>query len=366
MKKLLIGLGLAIIVGAVAVWWLVPVRYEVFALLKVAGRQQHVLNRGGEGVDEFQTFKRTQVQLMLSPFVLRRAVSEPKIAGLASIKEHNDESYSWLKEQLIIDYPDDSEILRISMKGTKPNDLIEIVNMVVKKYLSEVVQSERLKRVANETELTKHYEDYQRDLTRQMETLHQMEKVAKVGSAEASQVAKKLAMAKLDEALARRARLHMQLDDNAMQMKLLEAREEEGARTADADPVAGAHSAASLTAHQLSVQKEYLEEQLKAVQNDIVEQAELMQNLESFSANVASKQAELTRLKNITSELGAELERSRIERLAIQRITQVDEAILASPRGDAARKNGLALAIGLAGVALVFLGAVIPRRRTTW
>jgi capsular polysaccharide biosynthesis protein len=362
MKRLLIGLGLAVIVGTVAFWWLAPVRYEVYALLRVAQRQQHVLNKGGEGVDEFQTFKRTQVQLILSPFVLQRAVREPKIANLATIKDHKDEPHSWLKEQLIINYPDDSEILRVSMKGTKPSDMVEIVNMVVKKYLSEIVQNERIRRVAKEDELRKYHDDYQRELAAKMDALHNMEKIAKVGSTQTAQIAKKLAVAKLDEAIARRARIRVQLDDNAMQTELLKAREEEGKRTAETEPSPGVPAPASLTAHQLAVQKEYLEQRLMAAENDVTEQAELVENLESFSANVANKQTEVARLRHVTEDLGAELERSRIERLAMERITKVDDAILSSSKGDAARKNVCAAVMGLLGVSLLLFGVVIPRR----
>ena len=55
------------------------------------------------------------------------------------MQEHSDDPVSWLKDEMLIDYPQDAEILRVAMKGTRKGDVVQIVDVVVKKYLSEVV-----------------------------------------------------------------------------------------------------------------------------------------------------------------------------------------------------------------------------------
>jgi hypothetical protein len=365
-RYLFIGLGLALILAGVAVW-LMPVRYEVFALLRLAEQAPGVLKheQPGNDHDSYNVFKRTQVQLILSPFVMRRVCAEPVIAKLPTIQAHKEDPASWLKSQLILEYPDDSEILRIAMNGEKSADMVKIVDMTVKMYLKEIVQNERDKRIRHEAELNKAYEDYQKELAKQMDALHQMEMVAKTSSTEAAQVNKRLATAKLDELLTRRARLRIQLDENAMQSKLLEAREEEGNKTADPAEPAGGGSIVNLSAHVLAKQKELLEKALDQIEAEIQLQAETIQNMETFSANVASKQERLRTIKSTTNELAGELERSRLNRLSMDRITKVDDAELDSVRGDATRKNLIAGVLALVGLVLIVAGAAMAKPRSS-
>jgi polysaccharide biosynthesis transport protein len=430
---LAIGLGLTTgIVLAALVWFLVPVKYEVYALLRVAGKQQSVLSKTGSGTEEFQTFKRTQVQLILSPFVLKKATAEPSIAKLPTILEHNEDPSAWLKGELIIDYPDDSEILRVAIKGKRSADLTKIVDMVVKMYLKEIVQNERDKRIRHEAELNKAYEDYQKELAKQMESLHQMEVVSKATTTEAAQIARKLALDKLQAAMSQRDRLMFAKEEVETDIAVAKAREEnpEQSTTADyaidlemnKDPIifnmsqklADMHEMLALEkqmvpdptksvrvrrrqqaiydmqekleetkatlrpkliemkkaeeekkdntlVHNLSLpvleaKRKNIDERMEEVKKVIAEEGEIVTNMETFSANVASKQESLRTIKGIASELGGDLERSRLERLAMDRIVKIDDAILDSPRGDAIRKYVGVVFAFILGCGLVTLG----------
>ena len=64
---LAIGAGLSVgTIAMVLVWYVVPVRYEAFALLQVAERPGGVLSKTSEDATAFDIFKRTQIQMILS------------------------------------------------------------------------------------------------------------------------------------------------------------------------------------------------------------------------------------------------------------------------------------------------------------
>ena len=203
-RRWALSLGLGLLVGGVAaglVAFFVPVKYEAFSLLRVSNRAPSVLAETASGIEEFAIFKRTQIQLILSGIVLQRTVVEPDINRLSIIHEHDDDPVSWLKEQLIIDYPDDAEILRVAIKGRMPGELRKIIDKVVDKYLQEIVQHERDMRMANEERLEKTLQQYQADLTQGRDSLHKMANLHKTSSSEVAQSAKRLALDELRETM---------------------------------------------------------------------------------------------------------------------------------------------------------------------
>ncbi len=224
---LAIGMGVTVAtLAAAVVWFLVPVKYEAYALLRVANAQPKVIGNSAETGEAFATFKRTQVQLMLSGVVLRRTVGEPEITKLSLIKDHDVDPASWLKEQLIIDNPDDSEILRVAMKGTKKSEVIAIVNMIVKKYLLEIVAHERDERLKHEAQLEKTYQGYYDKFTKDMDALHLQEQVAKISTTESAQVARRIAQDQLSEAIYTRNQTSRSITMNAMEIAMMKVRKD--------------------------------------------------------------------------------------------------------------------------------------------
>ena len=82
---LAIGVGTAVgVVAATLVWFLVPIKYEVTALLRVKERPGYVLHKSSDGGDAFTIYKRTQIQYMLSGMVLNRTVVDPEHRAAAN------------------------------------------------------------------------------------------------------------------------------------------------------------------------------------------------------------------------------------------------------------------------------------------
>ncbi len=98
-----------------------------------------------------------------------------------------------------------------------------------------------------------------------------------------------------------------------------------------------AHSQLPWTPEQLQKQKELLDQRLKVVDEKIANQTDVVSKMENFSALVAAKRDELDSAALMKSQLAAEVDRIRIERLAPDRIIKLDDAVLEGS-GDAIRK----------------------------
>jgi hypothetical protein len=215
-----ISLGVLILLGTAAGWLLVPTQYEAFALLKVSGKPPAVLERRAGAADEFAIFKRTQAQMIRSSTVLQGILREASIANLSLIKDHSDDPVAWLNNQLVIDYPDDAEILRVAMKGANRDEVVKIVNKIVEVYLKEVVQRERDMRLEQEAKLQRTYQNMTADLQKQQDTLHALEALHNTSGSESARLKNNMAIEELNNYLDQRKKIISQMDDIRMQIML--------------------------------------------------------------------------------------------------------------------------------------------------
>lgn len=136
------GVAAAIVVAGLA-WMLIPADYEVQALFEVR-RDQSILgdNPGAGSKDEHELFKKSQLMLVKSPFVIQAALRPEGIAQLPTLRPYKNDMVKFLTDELLVDYPSGGDILRIRMKGEKVDDLVKIVDSVKEAYLKEVVDKE--------------------------------------------------------------------------------------------------------------------------------------------------------------------------------------------------------------------------------
>ncbi|MEM6469763.1 MAG: hypothetical protein AAF802_09450 [Planctomycetota bacterium] len=87
--------------------------------------------------EERAEFGALQAELVRTPFVLMKAVRNLQAAGVPLVKNQED-PVSWLLQKLAVDFPLDGSLMRISMEGTDPEQLVEIVQAVCESYVEEV------------------------------------------------------------------------------------------------------------------------------------------------------------------------------------------------------------------------------------
>ncbi|MHB1034190.1 MAG: polysaccharide biosynthesis tyrosine autokinase [Pirellulales bacterium] len=169
-----IGVACATVFATVA-WILVPVRYEAIALLHVARmKPSWVYELPGEATwrdpKEYDSFRKTQIAQIKSSFVLTAALRAQDIIQLPLYLEHQDDPVSWLEDEILLTYPEDSEILQLSMRGEDPEQLAKLVNAVTDAYLRQVVNADRTERSDRLEQLQGIYDTAQKECESKMGT----------------------------------------------------------------------------------------------------------------------------------------------------------------------------------------------------
>lgn len=363
----LFAVGAAILVTTGVAWIVFPVEYEAFALLKISRYQPTVLDDGAVRTDDdFEIFKRTQVQLVGSYAVLNGTLHDPAIMKLPSVQMHLDDPTTWLKEDLSVDYPDDAEIMRISMRGPDRDDVVAIVDRLTDVYLREIVNRDKQERVEHEEELSRAYAKQKAEYERQLEALATLEKIHQTTGSGAAELRKMVAMDELKALLRQREQISEEIRQTNVEIEIAEARAE---MATEVRTGAGAASHVAL-AEELPVavlmrKRGVLETQIGIVERQIASQMKVLDGLESFSEEVATKKEEVEALRSIKNRLGAEVDRARVERLAPDRIRLVDRAVLADDAGNAVRRGLAFAAVATCGLLLIAAGLILewPRRK---
>src|SRR5205085_5862988 len=94
------------------------------------------------GDAEFAQFRGTQAALLRSRLVLDAALRNKDVSGLAVIREPAN-PVGWLEKQLRIDFPEQGEVIRVGMDGSRPEQLASVVNAVVDAYMKAIPEALR-------------------------------------------------------------------------------------------------------------------------------------------------------------------------------------------------------------------------------
>lgn len=148
--------GLALLLGlmggaaaAVAAWFLAPPpTYKARAMVHLSSAPEAILNRQvHDGGRDFGALQQTQKTVVRSQMVLNAALKQPDVSALSIVTE-NPNTLAWLTKEIEADFSMGPEILSISLAGDKPEELVVLVNAVMKAYLDEFANEEVKKRQA--------------------------------------------------------------------------------------------------------------------------------------------------------------------------------------------------------------------------
>jgi hypothetical protein len=111
----------------------------VYALVQVMRPEQEPgVPRPADGEKEHEAFRRTVAALVKTRLVLATALHQPDVKALPLLKGQKD-PLAWLEDSLIVDYPNEGDILRVGLRGRERKQLGVVVNAVVQ----ECVKSSR-------------------------------------------------------------------------------------------------------------------------------------------------------------------------------------------------------------------------------
>ena len=177
------GVGLALaIVAAVPTWLLVPHGYEAVAWLRVRDKAGMLSTAGRDGA-EYEAYRKTQVQLIKSPFVLSSALRRPGVADCEALRDESD-PVGWLESLITVTAPPHSEVLQIGLRGERPAETALIVNAVTQSYLDDIVSQERRERLRRRDALEKKYKENMKELRSRHETFNSLARTLGTGDSQ--------------------------------------------------------------------------------------------------------------------------------------------------------------------------------------
>ena len=168
-----LGLGLLAAATAVAIaWYVIPVNFTAAAWLRVAEQRPHLMFNKSTG-DEFLNQRRAQATLITSNLVLNAALRKPGISPLPYIRNELD-PVNWLRKQIVVSFPGNTEILEIAMRGDDPDQLVAIVNAVKDAYMDEVVTRDEEIHSRRKRLLEQRYREYQEQVKKKTFTYQEL------------------------------------------------------------------------------------------------------------------------------------------------------------------------------------------------
>ena len=178
-----LGLVLAGILAPLA-WFLLPKGYEAVAWLRVRGTGDMLSNTSGSG-GEYESYRKTQAQLISSPFVLASAMRKAEMATLSTFADIQD-PVDWLADNLQVATPAESEVLQSRLRAQNPEDAAKIVNNVTTAYLDDIVDKERSERLARRDVLERKYKENMAEIRSRRETFNNLAR--QLGTKDSSEV----------------------------------------------------------------------------------------------------------------------------------------------------------------------------------
>ncbi len=230
--RLALGLGLApALAAAAAVWFFLPPGAATArTLVRVASTQPKIMFETAEARSDFSNYQRAQIALIKSRLVLNTALRKREVAELSMVQEQID-PVEWLEKNIQADYTIAPEILRISISGNRPQELVTLVDAVRDAYLDEIVNKEQHQKLKRLDHLRKLYAEYDDDLRNKRRTLRKM--AGELGSRDSAVLAEKqkFAQAQLNTLQTEMLQLQSQLRKAKLEVLASQAREKGLAKT---------------------------------------------------------------------------------------------------------------------------------------
>jgi capsular exopolysaccharide synthesis family protein len=147
-----LALAAAVTVGGVMALRLTPI-YTARTLLRVPADRPTILYDDLGGRTETSSYQRTQVATVKSRLVGEATIQELGPRNLAMFRAEPDPA-AWVEKQVKADFTVAPEILKLTIQGSDPDELLLVLNTVREAYLREVVNRDRNDRASRLRQLT--------------------------------------------------------------------------------------------------------------------------------------------------------------------------------------------------------------------
>jgi capsular exopolysaccharide synthesis family protein len=171
---------------AVPIWLFMPRGFEAVAWLRVRDKTG-MFGGGGRDNAEYESYRKTQVQLIKSPFVLMSALRRPGISELKTLQDEKQDQVGWLARNIQVTAPMESEVLQVRLRGENASDVTQIVNAVTQSYLGDVVNKEKADRLERRDTIERQYKQNMTEVRRRRDEYNNLAKT--LGASDSIEVA---------------------------------------------------------------------------------------------------------------------------------------------------------------------------------
>lgn len=130
--------GIVATVAAFAVWMLMPAgKHQAKASIRLRQKTTEI----GKNQEDFDSFRRDQMVLLRTRYLITRTLAEPSVASLETVR-NSDDAVRFLEEGLTVKEASPTT-LAVTLPGDNPDDLVKILDVHVKKYIDDATSYER-------------------------------------------------------------------------------------------------------------------------------------------------------------------------------------------------------------------------------
>jgi capsular exopolysaccharide synthesis family protein len=315
--------------AAVAAWFLVKDKYTATSIVKISVTADQLVHfQGDQGsAGSFEIFKGTQQQLLTSDVVLIAALRKPEVAGQPVVKQQ-DNPVSWLAKNLKVDLPLNTEIMRVSLTDSSPDEAAVLVGAVVDAYMNEVVDADRRRQGGRLIELETLYNEKETDMRKRRTELKLLAEQLGTGDTGALALRQQIILQSYAEARNELSKLRAELqrakDDlqikeawlKAMKTAPEQAAEPDLATAADPKLIQMSEQIEDIDARLETVRKQVKEPLLSKLTAEYKERKKTLENQVEERRKTLGKKMQKTNRVNLDPQM-AEL-KARIDILAAQ------------------------------------------------
>lgn len=165
---LLLGLVMAALTCWAGASW-IPSNGTARTLLHVSAHRPVLLYETPENRTDFNIYQREQIGILKSRVVLNNALERLRRESPGAV--FSPDTIPWLEKDLQADYTIAPEILRVTLHGDDPQQLLPLLNAVADAYLDLVVNRDRTERQERLRQLQKLADTYEQTLAKKREEL---------------------------------------------------------------------------------------------------------------------------------------------------------------------------------------------------
>jgi hypothetical protein len=297
--SLLALLILVTVVSAILGWAVYKKPVVATALFQINNAPAFALNnqQAQSAAQDSEIFKKTQIALIKSSFVLTSSIRAPGIASVSILAGKKD-PVAWLQDHLEVEFLENSDILAIKLRGmeSQTQDLVLLVDAVAKAYADEALGAEQQRLRAELDLLSRSLETANQTLNRNWEDYLDISRETGTIETESGQALQQIDLKRLEH-----------IDDELMRLEYDQLKA--AANPAGLDP--------------------------KAIEQRIVQLRQRQDELEkkigsraAKSGDLVTRKQQLEQFQRIVNELVAMQERLEIESQRPGRIRQVQPAVI--------------------------------------